>query len=146
MPTRRITLVRPSDVFRMFEDSMSSFVNDVGVNTFGATPVTVDVNIKQYNDRYEISVPVPGFKKDDIDISFDDDMLHLEGKIKEESKEEEDNYVIQEYKESSFKRTVKLPTKVDSEKADAQLQDGVLRINIPKLPEILPKKINIKTT
>jgi len=139
--SRRITLVRPSDMFRVMEDSMSNFMNDVGIST--DFPVNVGVNMKEMADKFEVTAKVPGFKKEDINISFHDNALILEGKTKEETENKEGDYVMQEYREGSFKRMVNLPTKVDVEKVEAKLTDGVLTLSLPKLPEVMPKKIEI---
>ncbi|MFS8130439.1 MAG: Hsp20/alpha crystallin family protein [Candidatus Dojkabacteria bacterium] len=138
---RRITLVRPSDMFRVMEDSMSNFMSDVGISA--DFPLSVNVNIKELSDRYEVTAKVPGFKKDEINISFHENALVLEGKINEEMEKKDGEFIVQEYKEGSFKRMINLPGKVDMDKVDAKLNEGVLTLTLPKLPEVLPKKIEI---
>ncbi|MEO6728574.1 MAG: Hsp20 family protein, partial [Candidatus Dojkabacteria bacterium] len=71
--SRRITLVRPSDMFRVFEDSMSNIMSDVGISA--EFPIGISVNIKEKQDKYEVTAKVPGFKKEDINISFSDKAL-----------------------------------------------------------------------
>lgn len=139
--SRRITLVRPSDMFRVMEDSMSNFMSDVGISA--DFPVSINVNIKELSDKYEVTAKVPGFKKEDINISFHENALILEGKVNEENAKKEEGYIMQEYKEGSFKRMINLPGKVDMDKVDAKLSDGVLTLTLPKLAEVMPKKIEI---
>lgn len=139
--SRRITLVRPSDMFRVMEDSMSNFMSDVGISA--DFPVSINVNIKELSDKYEVTAKVPGFKKEDINISFHENALILEGKVNEENEKKEEGYIMQEYKEGSFKRMINLPGKVDMDKVDAKLSDGVLTLTLPKLAEVMPKKIEI---
>jgi HSP20 family protein len=90
-----------------------------------------------------IEAKVPGFTKKEIDISFKDNTLIIEGSTSKETKQEDGNVITQEFSHSSFKRTVSLPSKIDLDKAEAELKNGIMTINIPKLPEVL-KKIDIK--
>jgi HSP20 family protein len=143
MATRRITLVRPSDMFRMFEDSMTNFMGDIGVSTIPGNTHT-EVNVKEFTDRYELSAKVPGYLKEDIGISFQDNMIIIEGEMKHEEEKEEGSYVMQEFVSGSFKRGVTLNSKVDSDNVEAELENGILKIKVPKLPEVMPKKISIK--
>ncbi|MEP7103142.1 MAG: Hsp20/alpha crystallin family protein [Candidatus Dojkabacteria bacterium] len=139
--TRKITLVRPSEMFRVFEDSMSNFISDVGMPNLGSS---ISVNIKDLPDRFEVTAQVPGYTKENIEIAFQENMLILEGKMSEKSNTEENNFVMQEYREGSFKRSVALPGKVDTDSVEATLDSGVLTLKLPKQPEIMPKKIAIK--
>ncbi|MEO6728333.1 MAG: Hsp20/alpha crystallin family protein, partial [Candidatus Dojkabacteria bacterium] len=68
----------------------------------------------------------------------------LEGKLKEETENKDEGYLMQEYREGSFKRMITLPGEVDHEKIEAELVDGVLKLTLPKLPEVMPKRIEIK--
>jgi HSP20 family protein len=83
-----------------------------------------------------VEMQVPGFKKEDIKISFQDDYLKVEGKAEEEKEEKEKNYWRKEIRKGSFVRVIPLPRKVDPKKAKASFKDGVLKISLPKIEEI----------
>jgi HSP20 family protein len=83
-----------------------------------------------------VEMQVPGFKKEDIKISFQDDYLKVEGKAEEEKEEKEKNYWRKEIRRGSFVRVIPLPKKVDPKKAKASFKDGVLKISLPKIEEI----------
>jgi HSP20 family protein len=83
-----------------------------------------------------VEMQVPGFKKEDIKISFQDDYLRVEGKTEEEKEEKEKNYWRKEIRRGSFVRVIPLPRKVDPKKAKASFKDGVLKISLPKIEEI----------
>lgn len=72
-------------------------------------------------------------------------MLTISGNIREEKNEDDTKkkYYMKEIREESFSRTVGLPTKVNSENANAKVEDGMIKITLPKLPESKPKKIAI---
>jgi HSP20 family protein len=83
-----------------------------------------------------VEMQVPGFKKEDIKVSFQDDYLKVEGKAEEEKEEKEKNYWRKEIRRGSFVRVIPLPKKVDPRKAKASFKDGVLKISLPKIEEI----------
>jgi HSP20 family protein len=79
-----------------------------------------------------VEMQVPGFKKEDIKISY----LKVEGKAEEEKEEKEKNYWRKEIRRGSFVRVIPLPRKVDPKKAKASFKDGVLKISLPKIEEV----------
>jgi HSP20 family protein len=100
------------------------------------------ISPKLATDVYEtdkdlvVEMQVPGFKKEDIKISFQDDYLKVEGKAEEEKEEKEKNYWRKEIRRGSFVRVIPLPKKVDPKKSKASFKDGVLKISLPKIEEI----------
>ena len=82
-----------------------------------------------------VEMNVPGFKKENIKISFQDGYLKVEGKTEEEKEEKERNYWRKEIRKGSFVRVIPLPREVDIKKAKASLKDGVLKISLPKIEE-----------
>ena len=83
-----------------------------------------------------VEMQIPGFKKEDIKISFQDDYLKVEGKAEEEKEEKEKNYWRKEIRKGSFVRVIPLPRKVDPKKAKASFKDGVLKVSLPKIEEV----------
>jgi HSP20 family protein len=83
-----------------------------------------------------VEMQVPGFKKEDIKVSFQDDYLKVEGKAEEEKEEKDKNYWRKEIRRGSFVRVIPLPKKVDPKKAKASFKDGILKISLPKIEEI----------
>lgn len=114
----------------------------------GATVASLDVNVKEHSDKVVVEARIPGFTKDEVSINVEDNMLIIEGHKKEEKEEGEEDgtYYMKEYTTQSVKRSVTLPSKVDGEKAEAAMKDGILKVTLPKLPEVMPKKIEIKAS
>jgi HSP20 family protein len=83
-----------------------------------------------------VEMQVPGFKKEDIKVSFQDDYLKVEGRAEEEKEEKEKNYWRKEIRRGSFVRVIPLPKKVDPKKAKASFKDGILKISLPKIEEV----------
>jgi HSP20 family protein len=105
------------------------------------------INTREGEFAYHVEVDLPGIKKEDINISVEDNKLVISGerKIKEEIKEE--NYYKVESSFGSFSRSFSLPEEADIENIHAESQDGVLEVVVPKLETAVVdkvKKIDIK--
>ncbi len=104
------------------------------------------VNTREGEFAYHVELDLPGIKKEDIEITTEDNNLTISGerKLKEEVKEED--YYKVESLYGKFSRSFTLPEKIDVENIHAESSDGVLEVIIPKLKEedTKPKKIEIK--
>ncbi|WP_299796247.1 Hsp20/alpha crystallin family protein [uncultured Maribacter sp.] len=105
-------------------------------NTRAAVPA---VNIKESDSNFELELFVPGRVKDDFKIEIDDTVLSISAEIKEESGEVRENFTRKEFSISSFKRAFTLPDTVATDKIEATYEGGILKFNIPKKEEALPK-------
>jgi len=103
-------------------------------------------NITEEKNNYIVSAELPGLDKADIEITFHDGMLEIKGEQKEEKKEEKEGYVRREFSSASYYRAFSLPENIDVDAIDANLDKGILNINIPKKkPEkVEKKKIEVK--
>ena len=72
-------------------------------------------------------------------------VLTIKGERKEEKKEETAAYIFRERSYGSFRRSLTLPTEVDVDKAEAEFENGVLKLTLPKSEAVKPKSIEIKT-
>ena len=105
---------------------------------------TPDTDMSETDDAYMLSVDLPGISKDDVEVSFSDNRLTISGERKEETKEEEEDFLRQERYVGKFSRTFTLPTEVKEEEIKASFEDGVLTVNIPKSEVKKPKQISIE--
>lgn len=131
-------LKRVRDVDTMFDRFWSDLWRDdmPAGNYFG------NLDIRQDDDKLYVEADLPGFTRDQIDITLEDDVLHLEAnrQAKEESKQK--GYYIRERTVGQWTRTVRLPAPVQEEDIKATLENGVLSITLTKTPE--HKKHRIK--
>lgn len=104
------------------------------------------VDVREMEDKFEITAELPGMKKKDIDISLQDERLTLKGEKDSEKEESSNNYYIRERSCGRFERSFTLPENVDKDKIEANFEDGVLHVNIPKTeaPEQEEVKIKVK--
>jgi HSP20 family protein len=101
------------------------------------------VDIYEENDKFVIKAEVPGVKKEDIDISIENNILTIKGERKFEKETKKENYHRAERYYGAFQRAFTLPGIVNQEKIKANLDNGVLTVEIPKKEEVKPKKIAI---
>lgn len=93
---------------------------------------TPAVNITEHEKEYQVSLAVPGLKKDDFKIDVDGNMLTISSEKEETSEEKEKKFTRKEYSYSSFSRSFTLPEEIDRDKIEAKYEDGVLRLTLPR--------------
>jgi HSP20 family protein len=91
-----------------------------------------------------VKAELPGVKPEEVDVSVVEDVLTIKGEHREEKEEKETSYLRRELSYGSFARSVRLPTSVDSNKAEAVFENGVLTLTLPKAEEVKPKQIKVK--
>lgn len=101
------------------------------------------VDIAEANDELKFNVEVPGMKKEDVKVTFQDGILTIKGERKQEREEKDLNFHRMERSYGSFCRSFTLPTMVQGDKIKANYKDGVLSISLPKVEEAKPKEITI---
>jgi HSP20 family protein len=105
-----------------------------------------NVNTREGEYAYHVELDLPGIKKEDIEITTEDNVLTISGERKMKEEVKEDDYYKVESAYGKFSRSFTLPEKIDVESIHAESKDGVLEVIIPKLKEEenKPKKIEIK--
>ncbi len=101
------------------------------------------VEMFEKEDKFVVKAELPGMKHEDVDISVTDDTLTIKGDKRSEKEVKEEDYYFSERSFGSFLRSIALPSNVDAEKIEASFDDGVLEIDLPKVPEVKPKKITV---
>jgi HSP20 family protein len=101
------------------------------------------IDVFEKEDKFVVKAELPGMKEEDIDISVVGDTLTIKGERKAESEVEEEDYYYCERSYGSFSRSIDIPSNVDAQKIEANYNDGVLEVSLPKTPEVKPKKISV---
>ena len=133
MPVRRTQNWLPS-IFTDFFD------NDWMVKANATAPA---INVFETEKEYKVELAAPGMTKEDFNVHIDEEnnlVISMEKKTenKEESNKDEKKegrYLRREFSYSKFQQTMILPDDVDKEKISAQVENGVLNINLPKFTE-----------
>jgi HSP20 family protein len=83
-------------------------------------------------------------KKEDLDVSMTDSTVTIKGTTSHEEKQEKGNYYRCEIARGAFSRTVALPSNVDTDKAKAVFNEGILELTIPKVEKAKRKNITVE--
>ncbi|MGQ9627532.1 MAG: Hsp20/alpha crystallin family protein [Anaerolineae bacterium] len=126
---------------RLFEESFGrprgAWPTIVGMKTF-------PVDMYETKDNVVVKATLPGVEPEDVDITLTGDTLTIKGEVKPEE-EEVECYICQERRHGTFSRSLILPTSVVADKAEAEFENGILTLTIPKAEEVKAKSIKIKT-
>jgi HSP20 family protein len=106
---------------------------------------TLALDVFESDDDVTVRASIPGIKPEDIDISITGDVLSIKGAASEEKEEKTGNYHLRERRFGAFQRAISLPTSINADKAEAEFENGVLTLTLPKVEEVKPKTITIKT-
>ena len=107
---------------------------------------SIPLDVTRSGDDVTVSASLPGVKKDDVDVTIEDNVLTIRAEIKQAGEREEVGYLLKERREGTFFRAVRLPDAVDSENAKSTYADGVLTITLPKKEEKKARKLSITTS
>lgn len=117
---------------------LSSMFDDVQ-DDFG-----VRLDVREDAGRYYVDADLPGFAKEDLDVTFQEGVLTISGERQREEKKEGESYHYIERQTGRFARSVRLPDGVKPDSVDASLKGGVLTVTVDKAEEVKPRKINVK--
>ena len=125
MPVRRTQNWLPS-IFNDFFD------NDWMVKANATAPA---INVFETEKEYKVELAAPGMTKEDFNVHIDEEnnlVISMEKKTENKEEKKEGRYLRREFSYSKFQQTMILPDDVDKEKISAQVENGVLNIDLPK--------------
>jgi len=104
--------------------------------------VIFPVRVQAEEDVYVLTALLPGVGPDDLNVQIVNEAVTLQGELKL-AREEDANYLLSEIPSGRFFRTLSLPEPLDAAKAEANLENGVLTLRIPKAEQARPKVIKV---
>jgi HSP20 family protein len=106
--------------------------------------LTFPTDLMETDDHVVVTAVLPGMKPDEVEIVVTDGVLTIKGEAKHEQKTERDNYYSREIRYGAFSRSIQLPTRVNHEQAEAEFENGILTVSLPKAEEVRPRMIKIR--
>jgi len=125
---------------RLFEDAFTSRGEEKDLVASSWSP---SVDIYETENEIVLTAEVPGVDEKNIEIKLEDNTLSLNGERTFEKETKEENYHRIERAYGSFYRSFTLPRNIDQDNIKAESENGILRISMPKKPELKPKKVKI---
>jgi len=102
------------------------------------------VDMYEKDNKIIVEVEVPGVDPKDINVEIEDKTLRISGKTEKKEEVKEKDYYRKEIRKGSFERVISLPAEVKEDEVEATMEDGILKIVLPKEKVSAPKKIKIK--
>jgi HSP20 family protein len=123
---------------RLFEDAVRGEEKDLISSSWAPA-----VDIYETENELILAAEVPGVEEKDVEISVEDNTLSIRGERKFQKETKEENYHRIERSYGSFYRSFTLPSYIDQERIHAEHESGVLKVHMPKKPEVKPRKVRI---
>lgn len=102
------------------------------------------MDVRDEGKEYKVSFMLPGFDRNDINVSFKKNTLIVKAEQKkEEKKEEQDEYLVREISRGSYMRSIELPDDVEADKISANYSAGILTLTLPKSKQEVAREISI---
>lgn len=131
-------IAKRGDAFdRLFDYMMSQPFG--ALSKLGASFPSFNVDVKDNGDAYELVAELPGVKKENISLRYENDHFTIMASRDEEAEDKKENYVCRERHTGSVERSFFIDD-VDEAKIKAQFKDGVLTVDLPKLTGAKPTK------
>jgi HSP20 family protein len=151
LPTRvsRTTAIDPFEYAQRDFDNLLGrlFSGSQGAGDGGARLAPYGVDIREDQDHFYVEAELPGFKKEDVDITLENQQLTISAERRDETKQGEPGkkgeLLLHERRFSKFLRSFTLPPTVDEQTVNAKLADGVLTVTLNKREETKPRKISV---
>jgi len=118
----------PTEINSLFDSIFNEGMAKFERNVF----FTPRVDVIEKETQFLVHVALPGIKKEEINIDLAKNVMTISGERKLKNENKEDKYHMVENFYGKFSRSFTLPENVDSTKIDAQFEDGILNVSIPK--------------
>ena len=143
-----ITRWNPTDDVRQMQRFMDRFLGwprlareDV---EFESSESMLPVDIFEKDGNVVVKAALPGLKPEESQVNIADDMLHIRAETKTEQDVNDENYHRREYRYGKFSRSFRLPPNLDTAKATANYENGMLRLTFPRTEAAKPRAIQVK--
>lgn len=136
-----MSLIKWTPMWDPFEEMERSLDYPASRGIKGFVPA---MDVYQDKENVYVETALPGIDPEKVDISIENDVLAIKGSSEKKSEVDDKDYYRKEVQCGSFYRSVALPTHVIGDKAQAEFTDGMLKVKIPKAPEVKPKTIKVK--
>lgn len=114
-------------------------------HAYGEQPTALPkVNVIEKDEAFHLEAETPGMTEKDVSIEFHDGVLTLKGQKEKSSQNDKNDYRIREFSKQSFTRSFRLSEQIDSERVEARMDQGILKVTLPKKEQAKQKKIEVK--
>jgi HSP20 family protein len=128
------------------QDTMDRLLErDFSEGSFFKSDWNLSLDVAEKADEFVVKASIPGIKPEDLEITYNNNVLTIKGTVQGENEEKDTKYHLQERWSGSFSRSISLPGGVKADEINASYEAGVLTLHLPKKEEVKPRRITIKT-
>lgn len=138
-PFREMMSMR-SMMERMFDDSFFDLRKDWSEEV----NLGLALDVAETGASFVVKASLPGMNPDDLDVTYNNNILTIKGEVKEENETDERHYHLRERRYGSFSRSITLPSTVNADAIEADYHEGVLTLTLPKVEEAKPRRILVQ--
>ena len=128
-------------------DAMNSLLQESfvrpGSGQVPGSALALPVDVSENENEFVVKASLPGVKPEDVQITIQGDSLTIRGEMKAEEEQKVERWHLRERRYGAFQRSLSLGTPVESDKAQADYENGVLTLRLPKAEEAKPRQIKI---
>jgi HSP20 family protein len=128
---------------RLFEDFFGPTTSSGGNGQRLVPTYFLPLDVKEVENGYEITAPIPGFKPEEVDVTFADGVLKISAEHSQQTSKEHAGYLRREVSFGNYQRAIQLPGDVKEDDISASFDNGMLTVMVPKVPRPQPKKIQV---
>jgi len=131
---------------RSMERMLDQFYGGGGLSFGHQLDLHMPLDVIENDDEFVVKADIAGISPENIEITYTNNNLTIQGEVNDEREEteEEGRYHLRERRYGTFSRTISMPGTVDVENIEAESQNGVLMLHLPKKEEVKPKRIEAK--
>ncbi len=137
-PFRELARIE-QELNKVFNELVPAGRTEVQVQTWNPR-----VDIYEKDNKLVIEAEIPGAKKEDIEVKIKDNAVIIKGEVKKEEEKKDENYYRSERFYGKFERVIPLPVEVKTEEAKATFENGILKLEIPKVTQEKEVKIEVQ--
>ena len=131
------------DLHNQVDQLFQSLAEPAKTNAGATEFMNLPIDIGQTDGEFVIEASVPGFKPEEVEVTFEDGVLTIKGERREQQEKKEGHYVRRERRMASVYRQIGLPAEVRADEIRASFENGVLRITVPRAKKAEPKRIPV---
>jgi len=131
---------------RAFDRWLDRSLGEIDAEWEESIGFSLPLDVIENENEFVVKADVAGFDPEKVDITYNNNTLTIKGEVKEEKEQkEEGRYHMRERRYGSFCRSIAMPGTIDQGKIEAETENGILTLRLPKKEEAQPKRIEIRT-
>jgi HSP20 family protein len=125
---------------RLFEDA---FVRPTSWPGWTGGEQALALDLYETDEHCVIKAAIPGVRPEDVEVTVQGNVLTIRGHSESEDEQKKGSYHLRERRYGSFFRQLQLPVSVDTDKAEAKFDNGILTLRLPKTEDARERRIQV---